>query len=363
MGSVDFKGIIVTTILTFTRRIYIFVLLSYLVCGHSLLFAQNQKLVVDLISFDTSYDESNYTMKLSWETASESDVAGFNLYRSDIFSSRGEKINASIIMAQGSPSTGMSYNFSDEPESSDRYYYQLAEISLSTGVESFFRPSIDNDGEDDYDDFVKVFIDEEGVMGGSYYWFNEGTEDDPGDGHQLSIIVTSSASGTIHVKQVNSAPENAPCENVLPWRWEITSDVGAMASIDFFYQVEDLNGDPEYGDYLGLALWDAFSNSWKWQGGTIYTGDHKVRLDDAYPQGYFVLFNRIFGDITGDGYVDEADLQRFADVWLEEASGEFPDGSDARFFNYNKNENNGKQVIDEGDLQVFSDNWLSGTPK
>ena len=326
-------------------------------------YSQNQKLVVDLISFDTAHDESNHEMVLSWETASESDVAGFYLYRSDAFATRGEKINASIIMAEGSPSTGAAYEIIDEPDSSGRYYYQLSEVSLSTGTESFFRPSIDNDGEDNFDDFVKVYSDTENVMGGAYYWFNEGTEDDPGDGHKVSIIVTSSASGAITVNQVNAEPENAPGADVCPWRWEISSDVGAMASIDFFYEVHDLNSSPENSDFIGIALWDVFSNSWKWQGGSIYTGDHKVRLDDAYPQGYFVLYRRLFGDISGDGYVDEADLQRFADVWLQESSDEFPVGSDAAFFNYNKNENNGKQIIDEGDLQVFSDNWLNGAQK
>ena len=330
----------------------------------SFLFAQGQPLVVDLVSFDTDYNGSTYIMDISWETASESDIAGFNLYRSDSFSGRGEKINASVIMAEGSPSTGAVYRFSDEPDSSGRYYYQLAEVSLSTGGETFYRPSIDNDGEEDWDDFVKVFIDEENVVSGEYYWFNEGTEQDPGDGRKLSIIVTSSGmSGSITVKQTNAEPENAPGADVCPWRWQVDSDVGAQASIDFFYNVADLKGTTENSDYVGLAVWNAPANSWQWRGGVVYSGDHKVRLDDEYPDGYFALYRRMFGDVTGDGYVDEADLQRFADVWLHESNGEFSEGSDERFFNCNKNEGNGRQIIDEGDLQVFSDNWLHGTPK
>lgn len=328
----------------------------------SALRAQDQALVVDLVSFDTVYNEADFYMEITWETASESDIAGFYVYRSDSPSLRGEKVNASIIMAQGSPSTGAVYQITDEPDSSGRYYYQLAEVSLSTGVETFYRPSVDNN-EDDYDDFVKVYLDEEFVTGGDYYWFNEGSEQDPGDGHELSIIVTSSAGGTVDVKQVNAKPENAPGADVCPWHWEISSDVGAMASIDLFYNVQDIKDTPENSDYLGIALWDANSNSWKWQGGIVYSGEHKVRLDDAWPQGYFVLYRRLFGDITGDGYVDEADLQRFADAWLHESNGEFSEGSDELFFNYNKNENAGKQIIDEGDLQVFSDNWLNGTAK
>ena len=345
-------------ILRFRRTMLFACLLSFV---H--LSAQEPKLVVELVSFNTIHDEINFVMLINWETGSESDIAGFNIYRSTDYAHRGDKINSSIIMALGSPSTGAEYTFTDEPDSSGRYYYQLSEVSLSTGVESFFRPSIDNDGEEDFDDFVKVFSDEENITGGEYVWFNEGSEEDPGDGHQLSIIVTSSASGTITVKQINAGPQNAPGADYCPWRWEITSDVGAMASIDFFYQVDDLQGVAENSDYVGIALWDAAANSWKWPGGTVYDGDHKVRLDDAWPQGEFVLYRRLFGDITGDGYVDEADLQRFADVWLGDSNGEFSKGSDERFFNYNKNESAGRQIIDEGDLQVFSDNWLSGTPK
>ena len=324
--------------------------------------AQNPALVVDLVSFDTNYNDVNLGMDIVWETASESDVAGFNVYRSDSPSARGDKINTSIIMAQGSPSTGAVYQITDDPDSSGRYYYQLAEVSLSSGAESFFRPSVDGD-EEDYDDFIKVFVDEELVSGGAYYWFNEGTTDDPGDGRKLSVIITSSASGTVTVRQVNAETDNAPGADSCPWRWELSNDVGAMASIDFFYNLKDIRDAPESSDYLGIALWDANSNSWKWQGGDVYSGDHKVRLDDAWPQGYFVLYRRLFGDVTGDGYVDEADLQRFADTWLHTSNGEFSAGRDERFFNYNKNENDGKQVIDEGDLQVFSDNWLNGTPK
>jgi hypothetical protein len=304
-------------------------------------------------------------MDLVWETASESDVAGFHVYRSTSSSSDGDRLNEAIIMAKGSPATGAVYEFVDEPENSGRYYYKITEVSLSTGDESPYLPSSDLDGEPAYDDFIKVFEHTENdITGGEYYWFNDGSQDNPGDGRKLSIIITATGiSGSITVKQTNAEPPNAPNWLYSLWRWEISSDLPEQASIDFFYNEEDLGGVDENADYIGIARFDETTNSWKWVGGTVYSTNHKVRLDDAVPQGYYVLYKRIFGDITGDGYVGAADLQRFGDVWLQESSDEFSAGSDARFFNYNKNTVNGKQIINAGDLQIFGDNWLNGTPK
>ena len=325
----------------------------------------SKELVVDLVSYDTEYNESTYKMDISWETASESDVAGFHIYRSTAFGSLGERVNSSIIMAKGSSTIGALYDFIDEPEASGRYYYQLAEVSLSDGSETYFRPSADDDDEQDYDDFVKVYQDEEQVTGGEYFWFNEGTEDDPGDGRELSIIITSTGvSGTITVKQTNAEAEDAPNANVCPWRWEITADPLGSASIDFFYNPEDIAGVEENEDYIGIAEWDESSLTWRWLGGTVYATDHKVRLDDLdSPAGFYVLYRRIFGDISGDGYVDLDDFQKFGDVWNHTSDDEFPAGSDERFFNYSKTEEDGKQIIDMDDFQIFGDVWNNGTPK
>lgn len=322
-------------------------------------------IVVDLTAFDTEYNESTYVMDITWETASESDVAGFNLYRSTSLGTLGDKLNASLMIAQGSSTIGANYEFTDEPATSGRYYYQLAEVSLSTGNEAYFRPSEypEGDTEPDWDDFIKVYEDQESVVGGEYFWFNEG-EEDPGDGRKLSIIVTTTGvSGSITVKQTNAEPENAPNAEVCPWRWELTSDVGAQASNDFFYNPDDISGTPENSDYIGIAQYNASTVTWTWSGGSVYSGDHKVRLDDEYPEGYFVLYRRIFGDISGDGYVDLDDYQKFGDVWNATSNGEFPEGSDARFFNYSKTTTDGKQIIDLDDFQVFGDNWNNGTPK
>lgn len=322
-------------------------------------------LVVDLVTFNTDYNESTYKIDLFWETASESDVAGFHVYRSTSYASLGDRVNATIIMAQGSSTTGATYDFIDEPEQSGRYYYRIAEVSLSGGGETYFRPSDDSDGEADYDDFVKVFQHtEENVVGGEYYWFNDGTQDNPGDGRKVSIIITATGvSGSITVKQTNAEAAGAPNADVCPWVWEITSNLPEQASIDFFYNPEDLGGTPENSDYIGLAQYDAATQTWIWLGGTVYSANHKIRLDDALPTGIYVLYRRIFGDVSGDGYVDLDDFQIFGDVWNHTATGEFPSGSNERFFNYSKTETNGQQIIDLDDFQIFGDVWNNGTPK
>lgn len=326
--------------------------------------AAQTPVVVDLTRFDTDYNSTTYKMDIVWETETESDIAGFNVYRSTSLAQIGQKLNASLIFGEGTPTSGATYLFSDEPLASGRYYYQLAEVSLSSGNETFYRPSVDGDGEPDWDDFIKVFIDTESIVGSEYFWFNEGTTEDPGDGRKLSIIITSTGiSGTITVKQVNAEPEGAPNGYVCPWRWEVSEDVGAMASIDFYYNPADISGSPENSDYIGIARYDEGTQTWRWLGGTVINTDHRVRLTTVYPSGLFALYRRIFGDISGDGYVDLSDYQKFGDVWNKTSTGEFAQGSDERFFNYSKTTSSGKQIINLDDFQVFGDNWNKGTPK
>ncbi len=200
-------------------------------------------------------------------------------------------------------------------------------------------------------------------MGGEYYWFNEG-ENDPGDGRQVSVIVTTTGvSGTIRIKQTNAELDNAPNTGICPWSWKVDSDVGALASIDFYYNHHDIKDVPETEDFLGIAEYKPTRQTWTWHGGSVYPADHKIRLDDVYPQGIFVLYRRVFGDITGDGMVDVDDMQKFGDVWNFTANGEFPEHSDARFFNYDKSSLDSSQIIDKDDFDIFQDNWGNGTPQ
>ena len=127
--------------------------------------------------------------------------------------------------------------------------------------------------------------------------------------------------------------------------------------------LEDVDGVTESSDYLGIAWFDEGVGTWKWLGGEVDAGANTIRIHTIKDfNGTFVMYTRIFGDITGDGYVDVKDLQRFGHVWLHESSGEFPSDSDEAFFNYNKNASDNKQKIDISDFQEFGHNWLNGTP-
>lgn len=87
---------------------------------------------VELLSFSAE-DKTNHIL-VEWETASERDNLGFNLYRSTSFHGERVKLNSSLI-----PSTspgemlGSSYTYSDDYEiqRATIYYYWLEDVDLS----------------------------------------------------------------------------------------------------------------------------------------------------------------------------------------------------------------------------------------
>ncbi|MCX5895460.1 MAG: hypothetical protein NTZ51_06485 [Proteobacteria bacterium] len=74
----------------------------------------------------------NNKVVLRWETESETNNSGFNLYRSETENGNYLKINASLITAQGSSTQGASYEFIDNNvQNKKTYYYKLEDIDLS----------------------------------------------------------------------------------------------------------------------------------------------------------------------------------------------------------------------------------------
>lgn len=203
------------------------------------------------------------------------------------------------------------------------------------------------------------FTDTETAILGVELFFNEG-----GDGHGVAMnFISLTGSGNVSVEQINQSPSNAPCSNVCDLYWNISDDGGISsfsANVTFHYTNIDVYGYTESEAFLGIAKFNALTNTWIWLGGTVDGGTNTVTVPGVTSFSTFALFRRIFGDCTGDGYVDAADLQRLGDCWHEINSGEFSVGTDARFFNYNKNTEAGDQIIDAADLQVFGDCWHNG---
>jgi len=191
------------------------------------------------------------------------------------------------------------------------------------------------------------------------YNFNEN-----GNGHPIIMhIISLTGQGNIIVNQRNDLPVNFPGKNPCSFYWDVLVDNGienVNTDIVFHYTDNDIIGYIESAAYFGIAKFNSSTNTWQWLGGAVDAENNTVTVTGVTSFSTFALYRRIFGDINGDGYVDAADLQRLGDCWHATNSGEFTAGSDARFFNYNKNTDGGNQIIDAADLQVFGDCWHNG---
>jgi hypothetical protein len=86
--------------------------------------------VIELSSFTATPKASEAI--LQWNTESETDNAGFNLYRSESENDNYSKINTSLIPAKGSSTQGASYEFTDtNVQNRKTYYYKLEDIDLN----------------------------------------------------------------------------------------------------------------------------------------------------------------------------------------------------------------------------------------
>jgi hypothetical protein len=86
--------------------------------------------IINLSSFDATPKTSKVI--LQWHTESETDNAGFNLYRSTSEDGDFTKINAFLILSKGSATQGASYEFTDmNVQNRTTYWYKLEDIDLS----------------------------------------------------------------------------------------------------------------------------------------------------------------------------------------------------------------------------------------
>ena len=71
-------------------------------------------------------------IEIRWETESEFDTAGFNIYRSDDPQGNFEQINPQLIPSQADPASGASYVFNDTAVEPGRtYYFMLEDVEYS----------------------------------------------------------------------------------------------------------------------------------------------------------------------------------------------------------------------------------------
>lgn len=88
-------------------------------------------LPVELSSFTALTTSENYA-QINWETASESNLLGYNIYRNENEDSQSaQRVNPKIITANNT-ATGASYSYLDqEVENQTTYYYWLESLELS----------------------------------------------------------------------------------------------------------------------------------------------------------------------------------------------------------------------------------------
>jgi hypothetical protein len=75
---------------------------------------------------------------VEWETASELDTAGFNLYRGPNTGGPFERVNDELIPTKGDPLSGGNYTYEDTSVRAGRVvYYQLEEVRLDGSSQRF----------------------------------------------------------------------------------------------------------------------------------------------------------------------------------------------------------------------------------
>lgn len=73
---------------------------------------------------------------IEWETETEVNTAGFNIYRSQAPETGFQRLNQQLVPSQGGPVSGASYRFVDDSvEGGQTYYYRLEDVELDNSTE------------------------------------------------------------------------------------------------------------------------------------------------------------------------------------------------------------------------------------
>jgi hypothetical protein len=86
-----------------------------------------------LAAANLAYQFVNPTVEVTWETATELETAGFNLYRSQSPTGDFEWINEEegLIASEGEATSGATYHYIDEDvEAGKTYFYLLEEVEI-----------------------------------------------------------------------------------------------------------------------------------------------------------------------------------------------------------------------------------------
>jgi hypothetical protein len=98
--------------------------------GGAKVFRQSFPTLIGLSSFEATGGLRR--ISLIWVTESEVNNAGFNIYRAESADGTYQKINDSLIQAQGSPTQGAVYDYVDKDVKNKKtYYYKLEDVEVN----------------------------------------------------------------------------------------------------------------------------------------------------------------------------------------------------------------------------------------
>ncbi|RPI02210.1 MAG: T9SS C-terminal target domain-containing protein [Calditrichaeota bacterium] len=110
---------------------------NYPLNGKAYLYAEDTPIVMELSSFNAQADQTGVV--LYWETQSESNLAGYHLYRRQESAQEFVRINEAMILSQGTPVGGAQYHYVDVPAVDGSYVYKLQSLNLD-GSGEFSEP-------------------------------------------------------------------------------------------------------------------------------------------------------------------------------------------------------------------------------